>query len=103
MADYKVDYVGLDLAFDGMAVQAESGAADAFKACVAAVREVNHGNLILMADDAALLEAGLAAAAGVTPLLYAATDANWQEMAAGGQAQQSPAGRGRPRPMHWPR
>ncbi|MEZ4716855.1 MAG: (Fe-S)-binding protein [Caldilineaceae bacterium] len=82
VADYKVDYVGLDLAFDGMAVQAESGAADAFKACVAAVREVNHGNLILMADDAALLEAGLAAAAGVTPLLYAATDANWQEMAA---------------------
>ncbi|MCB9159634.1 MAG: acetyl-CoA decarbonylase/synthase complex subunit gamma [Caldilineaceae bacterium] len=82
VADYKVDYVGLDLAFDGMAVQAASGAADAFKACVAAVREVNHGNLILMADDAALLEAGLAAAAGVTPLLYAATDANWQEMAA---------------------
>jgi acetyl-CoA decarbonylase/synthase complex subunit gamma len=74
--------VGLDLAFDGMAVQAASGDAEAFKACIAAVRAVNHGNLILMADDAAMLEAGLGAADGVTPLLYAATDANWQEMAA---------------------
>ena len=98
VADYKVDYVGLDLAFDGMAVQAESGDADAFKACVAAVREVNHGNLILMAADADLLEAGLGAADGVTPLLYAATDANWQEMAAVAKRNKVPLAAAAPTP-----
>ncbi len=82
VAAYKVDYVGLDLAFDGMAVACASGDAESFRRCVEAVRSVNHGNLILMSDAADVLEAGLAAADGVTPLLYAANTENWQEMAA---------------------
>ena len=82
VATYKVDYVGLDLAFDGMAVECASGDAATFRQCVETVRSVNHGNLILMSEDADLLEAGLEAAPGVTPLLYAANADNWQEMAA---------------------
>ena len=46
VAQYKVDYVGIDLAFTGMAVQSESGDPEIFKACVAAVRSVNKGALI---------------------------------------------------------
>ena len=82
VAAYKVDYVGLDLAFDGMAVQNVSGDADAFRQCVAAVREANKGVLILMADSGGAMEAGLEAAPDATPLLYAANAGNWQELAA---------------------
>src|SRR5690606_10867 len=82
VAAYKVDYVGLDLAFDGMAVQNVSGDAGAFRQCVAAVREANKGALILMADSGGAMEAGLEAAPDATPLLYAANAGNWQELAA---------------------
>jgi acetyl-CoA decarbonylase/synthase, CODH/ACS complex subunit gamma len=79
---YKVDYVGLDLAFDGMAVAEESADAAAFRRTVEAVRGVNHGALILMSRNPAVLEAGVAAAGDAAPLLYAADANNWQEMAA---------------------
>ena len=38
VVQYKVDYVGIDLAFTGMAVQSDSGDPAAFKACVETVR-----------------------------------------------------------------
>jgi len=79
---YKVDYVGLDLAFDGIAVASESGDPAAFRRAVEAVRSANHGALILMSRIPAVLEAGLAAAGDAAPLLYAADGSNWQEMAA---------------------
>lgn len=82
VAAYKVDYVGLDLAFDGIAVQNVSGDAVAFRQCVAAVREANKSALILMADNGGAMEAGLEAAPDATPLLYAANAGNWQELAA---------------------
>ena len=95
VATYKVDYVGLDLAFDGMAVECTSGDAATFRRCVETVRAVNHGNLILMSEDADLLEAGLEAAPDVTPLLYAADANNWQEMAAVAKRNKAAAGRHR--------
>ena len=57
---YKVDYVGLDLAFDGMAVECSSGDAATFRRCVETVR----GGQSWQPDpdgrqDAGLLEAGL--------------------------------------------
>jgi acetyl-CoA decarbonylase/synthase complex subunit gamma len=51
-AQYKIDYVGIDLTVDGMAVQCDSGDPVRFAACVAAVRSVNQGALILAAADA---------------------------------------------------
>jgi acetyl-CoA decarbonylase/synthase complex subunit gamma len=79
---YKVDYVGLDLALDGMAVASASGDPATFRRTVEAVRGANHGALVLMSRSPAVIEAGLAAADDAAPLLYAADSKNWQEMAA---------------------
>lgn len=78
VADYKVDYVGMDLTLDGVAIEAAGGD---FAAVVSAVKAACPLPLILLTEDPALTEAGLKAAAGVTPLLWAATPENWQAMA----------------------
>jgi acetyl-CoA decarbonylase/synthase complex subunit gamma len=82
VGQYQVDYVGIDLAFDGMAVECASGVPATFRQCVEAVQAVNKGALILMASTAAAHDAALAAAPDAAPLLYAADEGNWQEMAA---------------------
>ncbi|MBP7964699.1 MAG: acetyl-CoA decarbonylase/synthase complex subunit gamma [Caldilineaceae bacterium] len=92
VADYSVDYVGMDLAFDGMAVQCASGDPATFAACVAAVREVNNGNLILMANSSEQFDAGLEAAPNVWPLLYGAGRDNWQALAATAKRYKLPLG-----------
>lgn len=75
--EYTVDYVGIELSWDGIAVQADSGN---FAAAVSAVRDVCSLPLILIA--------GLKELEGVLPdleegkvLLAYATGENWQEMA----------------------
>ncbi|MEW5958715.1 MAG: acetyl-CoA decarbonylase/synthase complex subunit gamma [Chloroflexota bacterium] len=75
---YKVEYVGMDLTLDGLAVEAAGGD---FGGTVAAVKAASSLPLILLADDPATAEAGLKAAAGARPLLWAATPANWEAMA----------------------
>ncbi len=81
VADYKVDYVGMALRLDGLAVDAASGDAGKFAAAVAAVRDACTLPLALVAEDPALMAAGLAKTAGVTPLVCAATATNWEAMA----------------------
>lgn len=81
VAAYSVEYVGIDLTLDGMAVECGSGQPEVFQNCVAAVSEITEKPLVLMADEPALLEAGLAAVSGSVPLLYAANAENWQGMA----------------------
>jgi len=80
--DYSVDYVGMDLFLDGIAVEAASGVGQTFQSAVQAVREVTGRSLILIAEDPAVMEAGVKAAGGTRPLLHAATDDNWEAMAA---------------------
>ncbi len=80
VAAYSVDYVGMDLAFNGLAVQSDSGDPDTFARCVAAVREAKGEALILISDDPAVLEAGLSVSSGATPLLYAANGENWSAL-----------------------
>jgi acetyl-CoA decarbonylase/synthase complex subunit gamma len=82
VAAYRVDYVGLDLAFNGLAVQSDSRDPAQFKRCVEAVCAANHGPLILVADDPAVLEAGVLAAADAKPLLAGANGTNADAMAA---------------------
>jgi acetyl-CoA decarbonylase/synthase complex subunit gamma len=77
--DFSVDYVGIDLHLDGFAVEAASGDAAKFAAAVSAVRAASDRSLILIASTPELAKAGLDAAKG-RPLLYAATDENWQAM-----------------------
>jgi acetyl-CoA decarbonylase/synthase complex subunit gamma len=78
VGEYAVDYVGMDLTLDGIAIEANGGD---FAATVAAVKAACPFPLILLTKDPAAAEAGLKAAAGTRPLLWAATPDNWETMA----------------------
>ncbi len=80
VAAYTVDYVGMGLQLDGLAIEAKSGDGGKFAAAVAAVRSACSLPLVLIAEDPAVMAAGLANTAGVTPLLCAATATNWEAM-----------------------
>lgn len=77
VADYTVDYVGIDLKWDGIAVQARGGN---FAATVTAVRDVTHLPLILIAPADALAQALTNLDDGKLLLAFAGAD-NWQAMA----------------------
>ncbi len=87
---YAVDYVGRDLALDGIAVQAASGDAEAFVAAINAVRAATDRPLVLIGEDPEVLRAGLRAIDGEHPLLCCATQENWQAMAALAKEHQAP-------------
>jgi acetyl-CoA decarbonylase/synthase complex subunit gamma len=78
---YAVNYVGIDLKLDGIAVESSNGDASAFAAAVSAVREASSFPLILISKDPAVIEAGLQAVDGETPLIYGADADNWEAMA----------------------
>ena len=78
VGEYKVDYVGMDLALDGIAIKAVGGN---FGAIVSAVKNACSMPLILLTEDPATAETGLKAAEGVQTLLWAATPDNWEAMA----------------------
>jgi acetyl-CoA decarbonylase/synthase complex subunit gamma len=78
---YNVDYVGLDLALDGFAVESVTGDAGAFAAAVQTVAEISQRPLILMSSDPDVIAAGLTKTSGQTPLIYAANSNNWEAMA----------------------
>jgi acetyl-CoA decarbonylase/synthase complex subunit gamma len=74
---YLVDYVGIDLAFDGFAVQAEGGD---FPGTIDVIRSISHKPLILI-GDVDELRAGLDTLdKGEKPLLCHANEENWEEM-----------------------
>jgi acetyl-CoA decarbonylase/synthase complex subunit gamma len=78
VGEYVVDYVGMDLTLDGIAVEAAGGD---FAATVAAVKDACSLPLILLTEDPATTEAGLKAAGETQALLWAATADNWEAMA----------------------
>lgn len=78
VGEYTVDYVGMDLTLDGIAVEADGGD---FAATVSAVKEACPFPLILLTEDPATAEAGLKAVEGTQSLLWAATSDNWEAMA----------------------
>jgi acetyl-CoA decarbonylase/synthase complex subunit gamma len=77
VADYAVDYVGIDLKWDGMVVQANGGD---FVAAVTAVRDITQLPLILIAPPDALKAALPNLDDGKLMLAFADAD-NWQAMA----------------------
>jgi len=80
VANYGVERVGIELKADGIALQSAAGSADAFGERAAQV--VSAGlPLVLIADDPQVMEAGLKAAQGMAPLIYAANAENWETMA----------------------
>lgn len=80
--DFAVDYVGMKLYLDGIAIEASSGVAQTFQSAVQAAKEAGARLLILIAQDPAVMEVGVKAAEGTCPLLCAATAENWDKMAA---------------------
>ncbi len=80
-AAYSTNYVGRDLAVDGVAVEARSGDAASFAAAVADISSRTNLPLILMSRDTRVLAKGLPAASAQRPLLFSARADNWQEMA----------------------
>lgn len=87
---YHVDYVGVPLSIDGFAMACTSGDAETYGAAVKAVCDASQKLLILMADDPGVLKAGLAAAAGRTPLVYAADSENWRRVALAAKTAKAP-------------
>ncbi|HEX9114932.1 MAG TPA: acetyl-CoA decarbonylase/synthase complex subunit gamma, partial [Anaerolineae bacterium] len=81
VAGYKVDYVGIGLTLDGLAVEAASGDAAKFAAAVAAAASAAKQPLVLVSEDPAVIAAGLAKTGDVVPLICAATAQNWEAMA----------------------
>jgi acetyl-CoA decarbonylase/synthase complex subunit gamma len=79
--ELQYERIGLTLRPDLVAVKAGTDAAR-FKAVVAKVKEKTTGGIILMSENPEAMAAGLAACADRKPLLYAATEANLDKMAA---------------------
>jgi len=85
IADYMVEYVGMELKVDGFAVEA-TGDGETFAAAVRAVLDAAPRPLILMAEEADVMAAGLKAATSaegveVRPLIYGATAETWEAFA----------------------
>jgi len=78
---YVVEYVGMELRLDGMAVQS-TGNGEAFAAAIKAVQETAQVPLILIAHDPDVMAAGLEALdSDIRPLIYGATPENWEAFA----------------------
>ncbi len=83
---YSVEYVGMDLTLDGVAVQA-TGDGAAFAEAIGAVLGTALVPLILIAEDPGVMAEGLKAMTGLEqsqsrPLIYGATADTWEEFAA---------------------
>jgi len=77
---YTVTYVGMELMLDGIAIQSDKGDPAAFSAAVSMVREVSSRPLVLISEKPEVIEAGLRAIDGENPLIYCATQDNWEAM-----------------------
>ena len=91
-AEVVYERVGLTLMPELIAVKGDSGDADKFAAAVAKVVAGSNFNLVLMSEDAAVLEAGLKAAGDRKPLLYGATPDNVDAVAAMAKEAGCPVG-----------
>ncbi len=81
VGSYEVERVGMQLTMNGIAIENASGNAQTFAKCVELVKSKTDLPLVLMSQDPAAMEAALSAAGDVQPLIYAATNENWEAMA----------------------
>ncbi len=88
----KLEYerIGLILRPDLIAVKSDSGDKAKFEALVGKVKQKTDGGIILMSDNSEVMAAGLAACADSKPLIYAATEENWEKMAELAKANSCP-------------
>jgi acetyl-CoA decarbonylase/synthase complex subunit gamma len=81
-AELEFDRVGLHFVTDMVALQNASGDAAKFKAAAETVAAGTKRPMVLISEDVAAMEAAAAAVAGSKPLLYAATEDNYEAMTA---------------------
>jgi len=74
-------YIGKELKLNMIAVRSTSNDPEKFKACVKKVVENTQLPLIVCSLHPEVVEAGLMATPKSRPLIYAATDNNWKDMA----------------------
>ena len=79
MDQYIANYVGIDLALDGFAVEATGGAGQ-FAAAVKAVRSASKKPIILISHDPDAVKAALAELPAEAPLICGADGKNWEAM-----------------------
>ncbi len=78
---FSYNYIGRTLTLNAIAVRSVSGDPSAFGNAVRTISSSSRLPLILCALDPAVMAAGLAEAKEHRPLIYAATESNWKEMA----------------------
>ncbi|MCW3977971.1 MAG: acetyl-CoA decarbonylase/synthase complex subunit gamma [Candidatus Bathyarchaeota archaeon] len=78
---FSYTYIGRELKLDMIAVRSTSNDPKTFKAAVKKVTANTDLPLMLCSFNSEVIEAGLMAAPKTRPLLYAATDGNWKDMA----------------------
>jgi acetyl-CoA decarbonylase/synthase complex subunit gamma len=78
---FSFEYIGQTLKLDMIAVRSTSNDPEKFRATVKKVVENTNLPLILCSLNPNVLEAGLMVAPKSRPLLYAATEGNWKDMA----------------------
>jgi acetyl-CoA decarbonylase/synthase complex subunit gamma len=79
--EYRVNYVGIDLEVDGIALEDDTNEGEKMKNAVKAVRSVCKKPLMLFATSAANLEPALTELNGESPLIGCATADSWEKFA----------------------
>ena len=79
---FQYERVGFNLRPELIAVKDAGSGAEAFAATAKKIAETSEFNLVLMTEDLDVMKAGVEAAGFKRPLLYAATEANADEMGA---------------------
>ena len=78
---FSYQYIGRTLSLDAIAIRSTSGDPGSFAAAVGTVAGNSDYPLILCAHDPIVMAAGIKRVKERRPLLYAATEKNWKEMA----------------------
>jgi acetyl-CoA decarbonylase/synthase complex subunit gamma len=81
ITDFSYSYIGRTLTLDAIAIRSVSGDVTKFRTVVEQVVRLTDLPLILCSTDPAIMKAGLEAAPSKSPLIYAANEKNWREMA----------------------
>jgi acetyl-CoA decarbonylase/synthase complex subunit gamma len=79
--NFTYNYIGRDLHLDMLAIRSTSNDPATFKSAIENVTKTTDLPLVLCAKDPSVMEAGLVVASDKRPLIYAATEDNWSEMA----------------------
>jgi len=79
--DFSYNYIGREVNLDMIAIRSTSDDPTTFKSAVEKVAKVTELPLILCSFNSNVMEAGLVAIKDRNPLIYAATENNWKDMA----------------------